>query len=77
MYKVLYCITKENELIFATANLFKTLQEAKEVLQNTYNNIKNKPHIKNIDLTNEQLIFTDTAENETDEIHKFQILGGV
>lgn len=75
MIQIMYYITRNNELIFATGYNFNTKEEAQKVLVDTYEDIKNKINIKDIKLTEKELIFTDIAEGEPNEIHNF-IMGG-
>ena len=75
MTQIMYYITRNNELIFATGYNFDTKEEAQKTLADTYEDIKDKINIKDIKLTEKELIFTDTTEGEPDEIHNF-IMGG-
>ncbi len=73
MVQVMYYITKEDEIIFATSNKFNSLEEAMTLLKGMYADLMAKSNIKNITLTDKELTFTDFKEGETDEIHKFII----
>lgn len=75
MIHIMYYITRNNELIFATGHTFDTKEEAQKTLADTYEDIKDKINIKDIKLTEKELIFTVTTEGEPDEIHNF-IMGG-
>lgn len=73
MIPIMYYITKEEELIYATGNNFNTKEEAQEVLKHTYEDVQHQPNIVDIELTEDKLTFTDRVQNDTDEIHTFII----
>ena len=73
MTTVMYYITKEDEIIYATGNNFNTKEEAQEVLKRTYEDVKGQDNIVDIKLTEDRLIFTDRVEGDSDEIHTFAI----
>lgn len=73
MKQVIYFITKEDELIFAQNFKHKDEAEAKEALKATYEDVKTQDNIKDIQYTENKLIFTDTAENDSDEVHTMVI----
>ncbi len=74
MTQIIYTIVKNNELILAQNIPYDDKTEAKRQLKTVYEDIKTKPNIKDITYNSTQLIFTDTAENDSDEIHKFEII---
>lgn len=74
MVQIIYTIVKNNELILAQNLPYSSKTEAKRQLNALYEDIKTKPNIKDITHNSTQLIFTDTAENDSDEIHKFEII---
>lgn len=69
MVQVVYFITKEDELIFAQNFKYDTKEEAEKAIENTYKDIKIQDSIKDIQYEKDKLVFTDTAENDSDEIH--------
>lgn len=73
MKQVVYFITKEDELIFAQNFKYDTKAEAEKAIKNTYENVKTQDNIKDIQYVKNKLVFTDTAENDSDEIHTMLI----
>ena len=73
MKQVVYFITKEDELIFAQNFKYDTKEEAEKAIKNTYENVKTQDNIKDIQYVENRLVFTDTAENDSDEIHTMLI----
>ena len=73
MKQVVYFITKEDELIFAQNFKYDTKEEAEKAIKNTYENVKTQDNIKDIQYVENKLVFTDTAENDSDEIHTMLI----
>lgn len=76
MVQVIYFITKENELIFARNFKHKDRAEAIEALKATHEDMLTQDNIKDIQYTEDKLVFTDTAEGESDEIHTVIISEG-
>ena len=74
MVQIIYTIIKDNELILAQNLQYSSKVEAKRQLNALYEDITTKPNIKDITYNSTQLVFTDTAENDSDEIHKFEIM---
>lgn len=74
MVQIIYTIVKNNELILAQNLQYSSKAEAQRQLNALYEDIKTKTNIKDITHNNTQLVFTDTAENDSDEIHKFEII---
>lgn len=74
MVQIIYTIVKNNELILAQNLQYSSKVEAKRQLKALYEDIKTKSNIKDITYNSTQLVFTDTAENDSDEIHKFEII---
>ena len=73
MKQVVYFITKEDELIFAQNFKYDTKAEAEKAIKNTYENVKTQDSIKDVQYAKNKLVFTDTAENDSDEIHTMLI----
>lgn len=73
MIPVMYYITKEEELIYATGNNFNTKEEAQEVLKRTYEDVQRQEDIVDISLTEDRLTFTDRVQGDSDEVHTFII----
>ena len=76
MVQIIYTIVKNNELILAQNLQYSSKAEAQKQLKALYEDIKTKTNIKDITHNSTQLVFTDTAENDSDETHKFEIIGG-
>ena len=74
MTQIIYTIVKNNELILAQNLQYSSKVEAKRQLNALYEDIKIKSNIRDITYNSTQLVFTDTAENDSDEIHKFEII---
>ena len=73
MKQVVYFITKEDELIFAQNFKNDTKAEAEKDIKNTDENVKTQDTIKDIQYVENKLVFIDTAENDSDEIHTMLI----
>lgn len=73
MAQIIYFITKENEIIFAQNFKYDYKEDAQEDIKTTYKDIKTRDNIKDIEYTANKLKFTDTAENDSDEIHTITI----
>lgn len=73
MITVMYYITKENEIIYATGNNFNTREEAQDVLKRTYEDVQGQDDIVDIKLTEDTLTFIDRVVGDSDEIHTFAI----
>ena len=73
MIPVMYYITKENELIYATGDNFDTKEEAQQVLKRTYEDMQHQKDIVDIKLTEDRLTFIDRIQGDTDEVHTFLI----
>lgn len=73
MVQVVYFITKEDEIIFAQNFEYDTKTKAKKAIENTYEDIKIQDRVKDIQYTKDKLVFTDTVENDSDEIHTILI----
>ena len=73
MVQVVYFITKEDELIFAQNFKYDTKEEAEKAIGSTYQDVKTQDSIKDIQYEKDKLIFTDTAENDSNEIHTMLI----
>lgn len=73
MIPVMYYITKEEELIYATGNNFNTKEEAQAALKRTYEDVQHQENIVNVKLTEDRLTFTDRVQGDSDEVHTFII----
>lgn len=73
MIPVMYYITKEEELIYATGDNFNTKEEAQEVLKRTYEDVQHQKDIVDIKLTEDRPTFTDRVQGDSDEVHTFFI----
>lgn len=73
MIPVMYYITKEEELIYATGDNFNTKEEAQQILKRTYEDMQHQENIVDIKLTEDRLTFTDRIQGDSDEVHTFLI----
>lgn len=73
MIPVMYYITKEEELIYATGDNFNTKEEAQAVLKRTYEDVQHQKDIVDIKLTEDRLTFIDRVQGDSDEVHTFLI----